>query len=132
MSKMNADEVTQYEFNTWGRCAGEYLDTFAGLTSQAIPFLLESVGDCRGRQVLDLGSGPGNVAEVFVVRGAEVMGADFSPQMVEVAQSRYPHISFKEANGENLPFADGAFDAVVCNYVVHHVNWHAKLTHFGG
>jgi SAM-dependent methyltransferase len=120
MSKMNADEVTQYELDTWGRCADEYLDTFAGLTSQVIPLLLESVGDCRGRQVLDLGSGPGNVAEVFAEKGAEVTGVDFSPQMVKVAQSRYPHISFKEANGEQLPFDDGAFDAVVCNYVVHH------------
>jgi SAM-dependent methyltransferase len=120
MSKMNADEVTQYELDTWGRCADEYLDTFAGLTSQAIPLLLEAVGDCRGRQVLDLGAGPGNVAEVFAEAGAEVTGVDFSPQMVKVAQSRYPRISFKEANGEQLPFDDGAFDAVVCNYVVHH------------
>lgn len=120
MSKMNANEVTQYELNTWGRCADEYLNTFAGLTSQAIPLLLESVGDCRGKQILDLGSGPGNVAEVFAERGAEVTGADFSPQMVKVAQSHYPHISFKEANGEQLPFGAETFDAVVCNYVVHH------------
>ena len=120
MSMMNADEVTQYELDTWGRCAEEYLDTFAGLTSQAIPLLLESVGDCRGRHVLDLGSGPGNVAEVFAECGAEVTGVDFSPQMVQVAQRRYPHIPFREANGEQLPFGDGTFDAVVCNYVVHH------------
>lgn len=120
MVKMNADEVTQYELDTWGRCADEYLDTFAGLTSQAIPLLLESVGDCRERQVLDLGSGPGNVAQVFAEKGAEVTGADFSPQMVKVARTRYPHISFKETNAEQIPFADGAFDAVVCNYVVHH------------
>jgi len=120
MSKINADEVTQYELDTWGRCADEYLDTFSDLTSQAIPLLLNSIGDCRGRQVLDLGSGPGNVAEVFAERGAEVTGVDFSPQMVKVAQSQFPHISFKEANGEQIPFDDGTFDAVVCNYVVHH------------
>jgi len=117
---MNADEVTQYELDTWGRCANEYLDTFAGLTSQAIPLLLEPIGDCRGRQVLDLGSGPGNVAEVLAESGAEVTGVDFSPQMVKVARSRYPHLTFREANGEQLPFDDSAFDAVVCNYVVHH------------
>jgi len=105
---MNADEVTQHELDTSGRCAEEYLDTFAGLTSQAIPLLLESVGDCRGRQVLDFGSGSGNVAALFAEKGAEVTGADFAPQMVKVAQNRYPHISFKQANGEQLPFADRA------------------------
>jgi 2-polyprenyl-3-methyl-5-hydroxy-6-metoxy-1,4-benzoquinol methylase len=120
MSKINADEVTQYEMDTWGRCADEYLDTFAGLTSQAIPLLLKTIGDCRGKQVLDLGSGPGNVAEVFAERGAEVTGVDFSPQMVKVAQRQFPHISFKQANGEQLPFDEGTFDAVICNYVVHH------------
>lgn len=120
MSTMNADDVTRYEMDTWGRCAGGYIDTFAGLTSQAIPFLLEHIGECSGKKILDLGSGPGNVAEIFAGRGAEVTGADFSPEMVKVAQSRHPHISFKQANGEKLPFADATFDAVVCNYVVHH------------
>jgi trans-aconitate methyltransferase len=65
-----------------------------------------SLGDCRARQVLDLGSGPGNVAEVFAQRRADVTGVDFSPQMVKVAPSRYRHISFEEANGEQLPFED--------------------------
>ena len=120
MKETNADEVTKYELETWARCAEDYLDTFSGLTSEAIPLLLEASEICPGSRVLDLGSGPGNVAEVFAGRGAEVTGADFSPQMVKVAQSRYPHISFKEANGEQLPFDDGAFDVVVCNYVVHH------------
>lgn len=120
MSQLDADEVTQYELDTWGRCAEEYLDTFVGLTSKTIPLLLKSIGDCRRRHVLDLGSGPGNIAEVFAERGAKVTGVDFSPQMVKVAQRCYPHISFMEANGEQLPFGDGTFDAVVCNYVVHH------------
>ncbi|WP_456424990.1 class I SAM-dependent methyltransferase [Rhodocaloribacter sp.] len=120
MSTTYADEVTCYELDTWERCADEYLDTFAGLTSQVIPLLLDSVGDCRGKQVLDLGSGPGNVAVVLAEKGAEVTGVDFSPQMVKVAQSQFPHISFTEANGEQLPFDDETFDAVVCSYVVHH------------
>ncbi|MFT7213172.1 MAG: 2-polyprenyl-3-methyl-5-hydroxy-6-metoxy-1,4-benzoquinol methylase [Granulosicoccus sp.] len=71
---MNVDEITQYEMDTWGRCADEYLETFAGLTSQTIPLLLESVGECSGRQILDLGSGPGSVAKVFSEQGAEVTG----------------------------------------------------------
>jgi SAM-dependent methyltransferase len=117
----DADEVTQYELETWGRCAEDYSDTFAGLTSEAIPLLLEAAEISAGSHVLDLGSGPGNVAEMFAQAGAVVTGVDFSPQMVKTAQSRHPHIMFKEANAEQLPFDDGVFDAVVSNYVVHHL-----------
>ncbi len=121
MNEADANEVTRYEMETWGRCAEDYLDTFAGLTSKAIPLLLEAAEIQPDSQVLDLGSGPGNVAEMFAQAGAVVTGVDFSPQMVKTAQSRHPHIMFREANAEQLPFGDGAFDAVVSNYTVHHL-----------
>ncbi|MGB1261852.1 MAG: class I SAM-dependent methyltransferase [Cognaticolwellia sp.] len=120
MHNIDADEITQYELDTWGRCANTYIDTFVSLTSQAIPYLLDAMGNCQGKQVLDLGSGPGNVAQLFADSGAEVTGVDFSPLMVKVAESRYPNITFLEANGERLPFDDETFDTVACNYVVHH------------
>ena len=58
---------------------------------------------------------------MFAQAGAVVIGVDFSPQMVKAAQSRHPHIAFKAANAEQLPFEDGVFDSVVSNYVVHHL-----------
>ena len=121
MNKSDADEVTQYELETWARCAEDYLDTFAGLTSKAIPLLLEAAEIRPGSHVLDLGSGPGHVSEMFAQAGAVVTGVDFSPQMVKTAQSRHPHIMFREANAEQIPFDDAVFDAVVSNYVVHHL-----------
>ena len=121
MNKTSVDEVTQYELETWGRCADNYLDTFAGLTSQAIPLLLEAAEIRPGSHVLDLGSGPGHGAEMLAQAGAVVTGVDFSPQMVKTAQSRHPHIMFREANAEQIPFDDAVFDAVVSNYVVHHL-----------
>jgi len=121
MNNTDADEVTQYELETWGRCAEDYLDTFAGLTSKAIPLLLEAAEIRPGSHVLDLGSGPGHVAGMFAQAGAVVTGVDFSPQMVKTAQSRHPHIMFREANAEQIPFDDAVFDAVVSNYVVHHL-----------
>jgi SAM-dependent methyltransferase len=121
MNKTDADEVTQYELETWERCAEEYLDTFAGFTSQAIPLLVGAAETRPGSHVLDLGSGPGHGSQMFAQSGAVVKGVDFSPQMVEAARRCYPHIMFKEANAEQLPFDNGVFDAVVSNYVVHHL-----------
>ena len=62
MNAIDADEVTQYELETWARCAEDYLDTFAGLTSEAIPLLIKATETRPGSHVLDLGSGPGNGA----------------------------------------------------------------------
>jgi SAM-dependent methyltransferase len=40
--------------------------------------------------------------------------------MIETARSLHPDIAFVEANAEQLPFADDAFDVVLVNFVIHH------------
>lgn len=118
---INPDFVTDYELETWGRCAESYLDTFAALTRETIPLLIDAAGVGAGKQVLDIGSGPGHVAAALSLTGAQVTGVDFAEQMVEVAQNRYPEIAFQQANAEQLPFENDSFDAVVSNFVVHHL-----------
>lgn len=113
--------VAEYERNTWNRCAEDYVDTFAGITGETVPLLMEAARIRPGSQVLEIGSGPGHVADMLVQAGASVAGVDFSSKMVEVAQSRYPAIAFKQADAEQLPFDADSFDAVVANFVVHHL-----------
>jgi len=119
--EINPDVVTQYEHATWSRCAESYLNSFAGLTREAIPLLLEAAHIRSGSHVLEIGSGPGHVAHALADTGARVTGVDFSARMVAVAQRHYPDITFREANAEQLPFAANTFDAVVSNFVVHHL-----------
>jgi cyclopropane fatty-acyl-phospholipid synthase-like methyltransferase len=83
---INPDVVTQFEHDAWSRCAESYLDTFAGMTREAIPLLLEAAHIRHGSQVLEIGSGPGHVAHALSEAGARVTGVDFSSQMVAVAQ----------------------------------------------
>ena len=118
---MNPEVVTKFERDTWSRCAESYLDTFAGLTRETVPLLLEAAQISRGSQVLEIGSGPGHVANTLTEAGAIVTGVDFSAQMVTVARRQYPGITFQEADAEQLPFEAGTFDAVVSNFVVHHL-----------
>ncbi len=120
-NSIDPDAVTQFERETWDRCADSYLDTFAGLTSQTMRFLVENASIKNGTTVLEIGSGPGHVADKISQAGGSVTGVDFSSEMVRVAQSRYPHVTFVEANAEQLPFGADAFDAVVANFVVHHL-----------
>jgi 2-polyprenyl-3-methyl-5-hydroxy-6-metoxy-1,4-benzoquinol methylase len=119
--RFDPDVVAKYEHDTWSRCADDYIDTFAGITGETVPLLLEAAGIRSGSQVLEIGSGPGHVADLLVQAGASVTGVDFSSKMVEVAQSRFPEITFKQADAEQLPFEADSFDAVVANFVVHHL-----------
>lgn len=113
--------VANYERETWSRCADDYLDTFAGITAETVPFLIETAGLRLGSPVLEIGSGPGHVADMLAQAGASVTGVDFSSKMVAVAQARYPEITFRQADAEELPFEADSFDAVIANFVVHHL-----------
>ena len=115
------DVVADYERGTWNRCAEGYVDTFAGITRETVPLLIEVASIRSGSRVLEIGSGPGHVADMLVQAGATVAGVDFSSKMVGVAQNRYPDIAFKQADAEQLPFDADSFDAVVANFVVHHL-----------
>lgn len=115
------DVVAKYERDTWNRCADNYADTFAGITGETVPLLMEAAGIRPGSQVLEIGSGPGHVADMLLQAGASVTGVDFSPKMVKVAQSRYPGITFRQADAEDLPFDAESFDSVIANFVVHHL-----------
>lgn len=72
--------------------------------------------DCR---VLDVACGTGILAREIRRRAgpdASVVGLDPHPGMLAVAAELAPSILWKQGVAESLPFADGAFDAVVCQF----------------
>lgn len=46
------------------------------------------------RQVLEIGSGTGHLAQRFEQAGVEYTGLDYSAAMIAIAQSKYPHLNF--------------------------------------
>ena len=74
-----------------------------------------------GRQVLDVGCGPGALTAVLVEAvGAEhVVAVDPSESFVAAVRGRLPGVDVREAAAERLPFADGSFDAAMAQLVVH-------------
>lgn len=113
--------VQRFEYETWTRCAPDYLEGFSGLTLETLPLLIESAEIEKGDRVLDVGSGPGHICGELVEMGCSAYGVDFSGAMVEIARDKYPGASFQEANAEDLPFKDGTFDSAISNFVVHHL-----------
>lgn len=119
--RFGAEEVAQFENATWSRCAEGYIAGFGALVGETIGTLLDEVKVGRGNRVLDVGTGPGLVAAAAAKRGAEVVGIDFSEAMLAEARRLHPELEFQKADAESLPFNDGTFDAVVANFVLHHL-----------
>ncbi len=73
--------------------------------------------------VLDAGSGTGAVLALLAADHpqANYTGIDLSPRMVAVAQSKaIPGARFVCGDCEQLPFAPGSFDVIVCSQSFHH------------
>lgn len=79
----------------------------------------EMAGLRPGDKVLDVACGSGVVARAARTRvGAEgqVTGLDLNPGMLAVAAEKAPDLHWKQGVAEDLPFSDGAFDAVISNF----------------
>lgn len=87
---------------------------------------LERLNIRTGETVLDIGSGPGFLAEAVAgMTGptGKVIGVDLSPQMVERATARSSNdwLSYEVADAVSLPFSDNSFDVVVSTQVAEYV-----------
>jgi ubiquinone/menaquinone biosynthesis C-methylase UbiE len=80
------------------------------------PVLVEACGIAAGQRVLDVATGTGNVAIRAAEAGADVVGADLTPENFEAgrreARAGGVELDWVEADAESLPFEDGAFDVV--------------------
>ena len=82
------------------------------------------------QRVLDVASGTAAVAIELVRADASraVVGVDQSPEMLAAGSERVAHeglseqIELREARAEDLPFADGEFDALTFTYLLRYVD----------
>jgi trans-aconitate 2-methyltransferase len=82
--------------------------------------LLELLAPQPGERILDLGCGTGHLTQEIAQSGAEVVGIDASPEMVQQARRNYPAVCFEAADARDFSFAE-PFDAVFSNAVLHWV-----------
>jgi SAM-dependent methyltransferase len=83
--------------------------------------------DVRGcKRILDAGCGNGRYTRFLLRRAdpdARITGFDLSQRMLKRARRRVrsARVNFVAADLTRLPYADGAFDAVVCGWVLEHL-----------
>jgi demethylmenaquinone methyltransferase/2-methoxy-6-polyprenyl-1,4-benzoquinol methylase len=109
----------RYVSEMFGRIAERYdlmntLMTF-GQDARWRRVVAEMVAAVNPKQVLDVGTGTGHLAEAVqrAAPGANVVGADFTLPMLRRAR-----IAVVAADALVLPFADAQFDAVVSGFLV--------------
>ncbi len=71
-----------------------------------------------GDRVLDVACGTGVLTRTVAERVGKngVIGLDVNDGMLAVAREKSADIEWKQGVAENLPFEDGSFDAVVCQF----------------
>jgi SAM-dependent methyltransferase len=80
--------------------------------------------DFAGKRLLEVGCGMGTDLLQFARGGAQVTGVDLTPRSVETSRHHLKLYGqtgdFALTDAEKLPFADGSFDVVYSNGVLHH------------
>lgn len=106
---MNAETAGQ----RWN--AEDYAHNARFVADLAAP-LLDWLQPQAGERVLDLGCGDGALTEKIAATGAQVTGADASPELVAAAQAR--GLDARVVDGHALDF-EATFDAVFSNAALH-------------
>jgi demethylmenaquinone methyltransferase/2-methoxy-6-polyprenyl-1,4-benzoquinol methylase len=89
--------------------------------------MVDHIVEAKPAMILDVATGPGGVALQMAARtGARVVGLDVTDAMLRQAQVNVAEagarVSLALGRGEQLPFADGTFDAVTFTYLLRYVD----------
>ncbi|WP_019069367.1 class I SAM-dependent methyltransferase [Streptomyces hokutonensis] len=74
----------------------------------------------RPRTILELAAGTGALTSALLtaVPTASVVATDLNEAMVTAGSAREPRAEWRQADAQELPFEDGGFDLVVCQFGV--------------
>jgi ubiquinone/menaquinone biosynthesis C-methylase UbiE len=110
---MPFEELKERHAVVWG--AGPYQGVTETITDlhRAV---IERLDPQPGQRLLDLATGTGAVAELAAATGAEVVGVDIAPALIEQAKERATtsglDIDYRVGDAEALDLEDASFDLV--------------------
>ena len=116
---MAFEQLKERHSFVWGSAPFEHVaETIADVHDS----IVEAVGPAEDKQWLDVACGTGDLAIRAARRGADVVGIDFAPALVETAKQQASEaglsIDFRVGDAEALPLADASFDVVSSTFGV--------------
>lgn len=118
---MEKNDIIQF----FDRCASWWDDDMIR-NEAVIARILDNGGIKPGVQVLDVACGTGVLFPDYLKRGATVTGIDISPEMVKVAQGKFPEITVLCGDVEETAF-DQSFDCIMVYNAFPHFPEPARL-----
>lgn len=88
-----------------------------------------SAGGIDSTRILDIGTGPGDIPILLAGRvpNAHITAVDAAEEMLKLARTRVAdaglsdRIALETADAKRLGYADGTFDGVLSNTILHHI-----------
>ncbi|MEM4637939.1 MAG: class I SAM-dependent methyltransferase [Candidatus Woesearchaeota archaeon] len=73
--------------------------------------LIEKIKNVK--TIIDVGCGTGILCKKLSEKNYDIIGVDYSENLIELCKNKYPELNFIVANGYNLPFKDKQFDTAI-------------------
>jgi len=131
---MHDEPIARAAYDELADAFSAQIDTKAHNAFYDRPAVISLLPPVAGKRVLDAGCGPGAYTERLVDMGAEVIGIDSSPRMVDIANRRLNgKATIVEADlGQPLKFLDSAsFDLIVSALTLDYIkDWNALFREF--
>ena len=122
MIKMKHDSST-ISWNTLGDEWFELAQTSESRNCFIMPYMLNLIGDVKGKKILDLGCGEGGYSRALAKSGAELTAVDCSEKAIcyaqDLAVKENLHIDHYIRNSNDLfGITDNVFDIVLCSMML--------------
>lgn len=109
--------------------SNQYMKFAAERTQPSID-LVNRISDTAPKRILDIGCGPGNSTRRLAERfpNADILGVDYSEDMLKKAKVTYPELNFRQScMPEGLDELGGQFDLIFSNACIHWIPNHEAL-----
>ncbi|HAG13346.1 MAG TPA: SAM-dependent methyltransferase [Ruminococcus sp.] len=123
---MDAKAYKALSVKEFTKAAAVYETDHAGIYNMCkkdYPDILEELEREPFQDLLDCGCGTAPMISLLYEKYPEkhYTGIDLTPKMIETAKAKQlPDVTFIVGDCENLPFAENAFDAIICSQSFHH------------
>ncbi len=114
------EEELKKTYEVYSKYAKEYAEsTFPNLLQYQLTQFVSYLE--KGAKIVDMGCGSGKDVEYLSEEGFDVLGVDYSKEMVDEAQERVPNGKFSVMDMRNLTFDNDTFDGIWCCASIFHI-----------